>query len=317
MRFGEAGLSPEFYAETPDELDHLLRFRPVAEARAAVHLPRWINLFDENSRRLVLEFAGRFRGRIFGLIVHDQEEVSREFENYAAILGRMNSPLEGINGPRLFIEYASGLDTSLFVKLFEETRDLAYVSCCIDIGHIGLWHANRVYSLKHPGEDVCSLSPRHSGLMEIMGDVQEAAAAALSEVTRVIRRTGCLGKPLHFHLHDGHPLSTFSPFGVSDHLSFFTKIMLPFEYMGRKDVGTMFGPSGLFRIVEESMKMPGPERISFSLEIHPVEGRLPLGDAAALFNHWKDKGNAERMNFWLSVLHENQQLLLEAVRQNS
>ncbi len=42
--------------------------------------------------------------------------------------------------------------------------------------------------------------------------------------------------------------------------------------------------------------------MSLTLEIHQVEGRLPLGDAARLFRHWTDLTNAERMNYWLSVL---------------
>lgn len=306
---------PEFYAESPEELAHLLKFNPAADAQAALHLPRWINLFDEHSRGLVLDFAGCFGDRLFGLIIHDHHEISHRFENYKAILEQMNSVLERMNGPRLFIEYASGLDTSFFCRIFEEIRELRHISCCLDIGHIGLRQASVVYSYKHPGEDVCSLSPQDAGLADVMGDVQAAVEAALAEVLRVIRRTGCLGKPVHFHLHDGHPLSTFSPYGVSDHLSFFTKIVLPFEYLGRSEVGTMFGPAGLFRIVGEARRAPGPERVSFSLEIHPVEGRLPLGDAAGLFAHWKDKGNAERMNFWLSVLRENQRLLQEAMGQ--
>lgn len=306
---------PEFYAGSPEELDHLLKFNPAADVQAALHLPRWIDLFDERSRRLVLDFAGSYRGRLFGLIIHDQLEIARSLKDYKAILEQMNSVLERMNGPRLFIEYASGLETSFFIRLFEEVRELGHISCCIDIGHIGLRQASRVYSYKHPGENVCSLTPQYAGLADVVGDVQEAAEAALPEVLRVICRTGCLGKPVHFHLHDGHPLSTFSTCGVSDHLSFFTKIVLPFEYLGRSDVGAMFGPDGLFRIVGEAMRAAGPERVSFSLEIHPVEGRLPLGDSAGLFAHWKDKGNAERMNFWLSVIRENQRLLLEAIGQ--
>jgi hypothetical protein len=47
------------------------------------------------------------------------------------------------------------------------------------------------------------------------------------------------------------------------------------------------------------------------LEIHPVSGQLPLGDASLLFNHWRDKTNAERMNQWLAVLRENHAVLLE------
>jgi len=49
------------------------------------------------------------------------------------------------------------------------------------------------------------------------------------------------------------------------------------------------------------------------LEIHQVEGRLPLGDASRLFAHWRDLTNAERMNYWLSVLGENAILVSECL----
>jgi hypothetical protein len=60
------------------------------------------------------------------------------------------------------------------------------------------------------------------------------------------------------------------------------------------------------------MEVMDPASISFTLEIHPAEGRLPLRDALYLFEHWDDKANAERTNYWLSVLLENHQLVLAA-----
>ncbi len=314
LRFKEAGLGPEFYAGTPDELERLLMFKPAPEVPVTVHLPRWINLFDEYSRALVLDFAEKFKKRILGLIVHDQSEIAFRFDNYLTVLRSLASGLRNIGGsPYLFIEYAAGLEPDLFIELFMASRDLEFVSSCIDIGHLGLWQARRTYFGKYPGKDVCALKPHDAGLQDVIADVQEAVAAGPAEVIRVIREVGSLGKPLHYHLHDAHPLSTFSPFGVADHLSFLDKIMLPFEYMGKRSLDLMFGPSGLSRIVAEALELPGPELVSFALEIHPVEGMLPLGDASHLFNHWRDKGNAERMNFWLSVLCKNQQLVSDAI----
>ena len=147
-------------------------------------------------------------------------------------------------------------------------------------------------------------------------DVQGAVRYAPGTVLRVIRALGRLGKPLHFHLHDAHPLSIISSFGISDHLSFLDEIPIPFEYKGKKSLHPMFGPSGLLRIITESLRLLGPNRVSFSLEIHPAGGRLPLGNASYLFNHWKDKGNAERMNYWLSVLLQNHQLVSEACKKS-
>ena len=65
----------------------------------------------------------------------------------------------------------------------------------------------------------------------------------------------------------------------------------------------MYGPAGLAEIISVA-----PANASLTLEIHQAEGRLPLGDAAALFTHWRDRTNAERMNYWLAVLAQNAML---------
>ena len=313
MRFREGGLGTEFYAETPMELDFLLRFKPTPETPAAVHLSRSIDLLDENDRMLIVDFAVRFKEQVFALVVHDQVEIATCFDDYCGALREMEARLQKIQGcPNLFVEYAVGLEPECFVKLFRAVRELDHVSACIDIGHIGLWQTRTAYSRNHPGKDVCAITSHDPGLPEMIEDIQRAVRSALDRVLYVIRALGPLKKPLHFHLHDGHPLSTVSPLGISDHLSFSNKIPIYFEYKGEKWLAPMFGHSGLGRIVTESLKLLGPHRVSFSLEIHPSEGRLPLGDASHLFDHWKDKGNAERMNYWLSVLLENHQLVLKA-----
>jgi hypothetical protein len=80
----------------------------------------------------------------------------------------------------------------------------------------------------------------------------------------------------------------------------------------------MYGPGGLASIVSAGIEACRPRGVSFTLEIHQVEGRLPLADASWLFPHWRDTTNAERMNYWLSVLGENamlvSQCLAESVR---
>ena len=313
LRFKEGGLGTEFYAETPEELEWLLRFRPTPEATAVVHLFRGINLFEEESVKLIMDFAESFKDQVFGLVIHDQIEIATRFEDYLSALRKMESRTKEVEGgPYLFIEYAVGLEPELFIKLFKAILDLKRVSACVDIGHIGLWQARTDYSRNHPGKDVCAITPHDPELPELIEDVKAAVRSALDAVLYVIQALGHLGKPLHFHLHDAHPLSTFSLFGISDHLSFLDEIPIPFEYKGKKSLHPMFGPSGLLRIITESLQLLGPNRVSFSLEIHPTEGRLPLGDAPYLFNHWKDKGNAERMNYWLSVLLQNHQLVSEA-----
>jgi hypothetical protein len=61
---------------------------------------------------------------------------------------------------------------------------------------------------------------------------------------------------------------------------------------------------------------PHPDAVSFTLEIHQVEGRLPLADASRLLARWQDITSAERMNYWLSVLGENALLVSQRLAGN-
>ena len=124
--------------------------------------------------------------------------------------------------------------------------------------------------------------------------------SALPAVLATTRALGDIGKPVHFHLHDGHPLVP----GLSDHFGFLTRLPIPFSYQGRQSLDPMYGPSGLAAILQTAIDACAGQA-SFTLEIHQAEGRLPIDDAARLFRHWRDTTNAERTNYWLSVLAEN------------
>lgn len=314
-RFEQTGLGAEFYAGQPDELDRQLNFKPANEAPAVAHLSRGINLFDPSSRAQVLEFSRRFAGRVFGLVIHDQQELVSQPDGYLGAVRELNARLEGVpQCPWLFIEYATGLEPSLFAQFAEAIAPCHRTSVCVDVGHVGIWQTRAAFAALHPGRNVCDLKPRHPAMPALVADVQRATATALPTVRQLIQRLGAIRKPAHFHLHDGHPASTFSPFGVSDHLSFLAEIPLPFEHCGRRALPLLFGPDGLKGMLATALAALGWPRCSFTLEIHPPEGRLPLDDAAALFNHWSDKTNAERMNHWLAVLRENQQLVLRAIQ---
>ena len=63
LRFQEAGMGAEMHAGTPEQLERVLKFRPAPDAPVVVHLPRDFNLADENCRRRIADFAGRFAGR--------------------------------------------------------------------------------------------------------------------------------------------------------------------------------------------------------------------------------------------------------------
>jgi hypothetical protein len=311
-RFRAAGLGAEFYPGSPNELADSQRYRPL-DTPYSVHLPRHVRVLEPAAHDAIGAFAARFPHDAYGLVVHDQPEVASHFDDYAAAVRAVDARLRRQGpGPWLFIEYAAGLDTSVFVDLFKGVKDCTRVSCCIDVSHIGIRQCQQAYERTHPGEDVCRLkwdSPALPGRVE---EVQAACRTALPVVLETIAGVGRLGKPLHLHLHDGHPSSTFSAYGVSDHLSFFHEIPIPFSHRGRRALPTQYGPLGLKAIIDTAREALPDERLSFTLEIHPQDGRVPLGEYAPLFGHWQDQENAERMNHWIEILLRNHHLLRQA-----
>jgi hypothetical protein len=271
-------------------------------------------LLNEENRKQIADMASAFAGRIYGMVIHDHPDLVSRSDDFVSFAQVMQSQLTQICGcPILFVEYAAGLDTRMFARFFESIRDLTHISSCIDVGHVGIKQARNTFATMHPGEDICALKNQPPRIPELISDIETAVGAALPTVLDLIAALGKLGKPVHFHLHDGHPLSTFSPYGVSDHLSFLIEMPLPFQYRGRRSVPLMFGRAGLHQIAKKAVQAIGRDRVSFTLEIHPAPGQLALSDAAPLFNHWRDKTNAERMNQWLAVLTENHRALTEAL----
>lgn len=318
LRYKEAGIGVEVYAEDQAELDRLLPLRPFQDEQALVHLRREIDLFKESDRKEVIAIAEHNKDEVFGLVIHDQPEIPDRFDEYLEVLDEVEKGLKKAgSGPYVFIEYAVGLQFKTFVRLFDAIKEMERISACVDIGHIGIRQAQEAYYRKHPGIDICGLKPDDPALPSLIGEVEAAVSSSLGAVVGIVGELALPGKPLHFHLHDGHPLSVSSPFGVSDHLSFLDEIPIPFEYKGKRSLPPMFGPRGLSRIVEEALKHLGSDRISFNLEIHPPGGRLALGHMSYLFGHRIDKTDAERMNCWLSVILETHRLLLKACRQAS
>lgn len=299
LRFAQMGLAAELYADTLDELEHDLKFVPAHPHLPVVHLNRGINLLDERGRATVAEFADRFTGRVAGLVVHDQSEMAAQTDRLITALRGLDARLGP--GPRVFLEYAAGHEPAWFVDMAERLRDAERVSCCLDIGHIGMRQASARFTRRHPGLSLAGLSPRDGRLPDLAADVQEVVAAGVRDVLDVIRAVGSVGKHVHFHLHDGHPLVP----GLQDHFTFLTRLPVPFSYRGRQSLSMMYGPAGLAAVVSAATEACRPGAASFTLEIHQVEGRLPLADAARLFPPGRDTTNAERQNYWLSVLAEN------------
>ncbi len=313
-RFLKAGMGAEMHAGTPEQLQSLLKFRPGQEAPLVVHLPRDFNLIDGSSPGRILELATRFAGQIHGLVIHDHPTIATRRAEYVAAAWKLDDQFEKIEGcPMLFVEYAAGVEPGEFAGFFAEIPDLEHLSACIDIGHVGIRAAQADYARKHGGDDIFLLKAQGPRLPQVIAEVQASVAAGVAEVLELIQALSTLRKPFHFHLHDGHPLSTFSPFGVSDHLSFFSEIPLNFEHEGRRTVPAMFGPGGLAKVVSRVLGFMIPERVSFTLEIHPTGERLPPGAESSLFDHWTDKTNAERMNHWIELLSRNRALLRQTI----
>jgi hypothetical protein len=306
LRFTQAGLAAETYADNPGRLEWILGFVAPHPRLPIVHLSRNINLLTEHGGDVIEHFATRFAGRIWGLVVHDKSDMAALTSQLVARMRELGSRLH--RRPYLFLEYAAGHDPDWFVEVGEQLHDVEPVSLCIDVGHIGIRQARQHFLRLHPGLDLATLTPQDPRLPEMIDDVQSAVGTALPTVLEVTRALGRIGKPLHFHLHDGHPLIP----GLSDHFSFLTQIPLPFAHEGRSSVPSMYGPSGLAEIISTAADACVIERMSLTLEIHQAEGRLPLDDAAGLFQHWRDKTNAERMNQWLAVLAQNAMLVTAA-----
>jgi len=306
LRFAQMGVAAEVYADSPDHLEYVLQFVPSHARLPIVHLSRGVNVLHRRDRAVVREFADRFAGRVAGLVVHDKREMGAKTDRLLAAMRELNAHLcERPGSPLVFLEYAAGLDRGWFIEVAERLQAAERVSCCIDVGHIGLRQAAARFERRHPGLDLKKLSPVDDRLPALVADVQDAVASALPHVLDVIRALGGLGKHVHFHLHDGHPLIP----GLRDHFSFLTRLPIPFSYEGRRSLSTMYGPDGLASIVAAATEACAPQGVSFTFEVHQAEGRLPLADAAWLFPHWQDTTNAERMNYWLSVLSENALLI--------
>jgi hypothetical protein len=313
-RFHAADLGPEFYPENPAALVHYMSFHPgQSSGTSTVHLPRHLDLFNPRSLDEIVAFARCCGPGVRGMIVHDQPDVAGRFEEYVRQVRVLNERLEEAGpGPMLFIEYAVGLEVPRFVELFEAVRDCQRISACIDISHIAIRQCQRAFSQSHPGIDPCGMKPGSPELPVHVEEIQEVCRMAVPVVLDVIEGIGAIGKPLHFHLHDGHPSSTFSEFGVSDHLSFFQEIPIPFSHRGAHALPTIFGPLGLLRVVSAAQRTPAADLLSFTLEIHPPAGHRELGEYGHLFRHWRDLRNGERMNNWIDVLLQNHRLLRDA-----
>ena len=313
-RFREAGMPAEVYAENPDQLEYLLGYVPEHDTLPVVHLNRSADLLRQSGRDLVQSFATRFDGRVAGLVIHDKPAMAERLPEVVDAMRALGRPTPGGGGrPMIYLEYAAGLPVELFATLGEQLADVELASLCIDIGHVAIAHARSVTLHSPSGAAWSDLSLTDPRLAEVIEQLQSATQSARLAVLELIRRIGAIGKPAHLHLHDGHPLVPRN----SDHYSFFSRFPVPIEVAGVYALPPLFGPDGLAAVLDEAVRSSAPVNPSFTLEIHQVDGRLPLGAASELFTHWRDLTNAERMNYWLCVLADNHLLATSLLEQIS
>jgi hypothetical protein len=307
-RFLEAGIGAEVYAHDEDELRHVLNFAPTTERLPVVHLDRKLDLSRPDDQDRVVAFAERFAGQVAGLVVHDQREMAAHTDALVESLDALDRRLEPVAGGLVvFLEYAAGHPVAWFAGLGERLAPCATVSLAVDVGHVGIRHARRAFATVHPDIELTSLTVGDHRLPELVTDVVTAVASAQSVVLDLVDALGRSGRPLHLHLHDGHPLFP----GLEDHRSFLLRLPIPFEHAGRWSLEPLYGPEGLAAIVNATVRAAaGP--LSMTLEIHEGGGRLPLADPED-FRHWRDLTNAERMNAWLAVIADNAALVQAAL----
>ena len=159
------GLAAEAYADTPAELEHVLRFVPPAPVPPdGPPEPRHQCAARAEPRR------GRgvrrpLRGPLSGIVVHDNREMGPQTDRLITVMRELNARLcERPGGPVVFLEYAAGLEPGWFVEVAERLQDAERVSCCIDVGHLGIRQASASFAQRHPGLSLRSLSPEDGRL---------------------------------------------------------------------------------------------------------------------------------------------------------
>ena len=312
LRFEQSGLAAEVYGGSAAELEHTLGFVPVGARAPMVHLSRGTDLLHDADRAAIAALIRKFGDRVSGFVVHDRPDVPTRLAELQDAAAELSRALAEAGSARLFVEYAAGSELAQFVAMGAALDGIPQVGLCIDTGHVGVRESRRAFARIRPDLDVdlARLGPADPRLPDLVDDVQSAVAAGLPAVLQLVTALVQMRTPTHFHLHDGHPLIR----GLADHFGFQSRLPIPFVHDGLRSLDPLYGVTGLRRILESTQQFE-PGQASLTLEIHQVEARLPLGDAAGLFRHWRDLTNAERMNAWLAVLAEHA-VLVAALRRD-
>lgn len=303
-RFAEAGIGAEIYPGSPENFASARRFLSDSTICTA-HLPHALDSSTPDGAERVLAFIDAAAGRLRGMVSHDSRRMAADLSATYETFARLDEQLRESGGPALYIEYACGLPFEQYLELIGGLERFEFIGSCVDIGHLAIQACRDEYAQAWPDADVCAIKPDHPHLGALLPEIQAAVERAFVRVLVAVYELSARKVPLHIHMHNGHPLSTFSPYHVCDHLSFFWTIPLPCEYNGRRSVDGFYDLrrlEKLFGVLRDSGNL---SRMNLMLEIHPQPGRRPLEEHSDLFAHWSDLTNAESMNYWLDLICQN------------
>ncbi|MBF0197473.1 MAG: hypothetical protein HQL32_07170 [Planctomycetes bacterium] len=302
-RFEKNEIGAEVYAGSPEELRWLLSIQPKNTAPLVVHLPRYLNLLKDEHLETISLFIQAGEHWVYGYVLHDTKELESNPSSYYRALQKVQILLLDAGSTAMFfLEYAAGISIDSFADIFRKAEPLTQVSACVDTGHVGIRQVRKAFNAKNDTLDPCSLTVHSPELQNeaIYSLLEESTRTALPHLLTLLVELQSLGKPIHIHLHDGHPLSEYSPYGVSDHLGFFESFSL---LSGSKELKlpTLYGPSGLKKIINALDGNVAKNVNSITLEFHPIVGRHRDLDEEdlVLFQHWDVLDNAKCMNEWL------------------
>ncbi len=301
-RYTQAGFGVELHPGTPAHMQEILKFIPEGSSSTA-HLPYSVVL-DHDDTEKICDFAAAGGNLIRGYILHDTAYYRENSEAGLDLIRLLSRKLEGKTSGVVFLEYAAGLPFELYYAIAEKISNLSNIGICIDIGHIAIKAIGIELSKVLPAQDLRTLKPGADLNYDKYKLVAQAVEAGRKFALEFIEQLTGIGNYVHFHLHDGHPLSTFSPYGVRDHIPFFWEIPTYLSEVGA--VGGLYGVAGLRRILSLALANIAAEKLSLTLEIHPQPGLKELtAENLGYFSEWQDLINAKAMNFWMDLVIQN------------
>ena len=301
-RYEIAGIGAELHPASPEHLSQILKFAPAGRT-STVHLPYSVVL-DHDDTDTICDFVFAGGSKISGFVLHDSMSYRDDISSGIEYIKRLSSKLEGKTDAFVCVEFAVGLPFEVYFDLIMQIKDLPNIGACIDIGHIGINATVADFYRTHPSIYVRDLKPDPGMSLETFYKIEQSTLAGRNCAFKYIEQICKSGAYVHFHLHDGHPMSTFSPYGVCDHLPFFMEIPTLLPEIGA--IGGMYGVSGLRHILELAITNIPQQRRTFTLEVHPQPGaKKVLREHMKYFANWSDMTNAYAMNYWMELVIQN------------